>query len=241
VGANEREISVREEGQSHAERLALQSLDDESLEHAWIGVQRLRVLPKYPVRRANASGSRTTITTQPHPAGAAIFAFRNHYGCLPPLAIVDESGKPLLSWRVSLLPYLGYHKLFHLFHLDEPWDSEHNRKLIPYMPMLYNSTQTGMPLGMTTFKALSGPGTAFPGNGLRRLHDFEGHPANALLIVEVDKSAAVEWTAPEAFERTEDKTWTEQLYKVQVEGSEYSHGIFGDGVFWIFRISDGDQ
>jgi hypothetical protein len=109
------------------------------------------------------------------------------------------------------------------------------------MPMLYNSTQAGLPLGKTTFKALSGPGTAFPDNGLRRLYDFEGNPANALVIVEVDKSAAVEWTKPEDLERTEDKAWTDQLYKVQVEGNDYSHGIFGDGVLWIFRISDEDK
>ncbi len=39
----------------------------------------------------------------------------------------SENGKPLLSWRVAILPYLGYEALYNKFNLDEPWDSVHNR------------------------------------------------------------------------------------------------------------------
>ncbi|HWB00846.1 MAG TPA: DUF1559 domain-containing protein, partial [Pirellulales bacterium] len=48
----------------------------------------------------------------------------------PPRAIYSKDGKPLLSWRVQLLPYVDAKALYDEFHLDEPWDSEHNRKLI---------------------------------------------------------------------------------------------------------------
>ena len=149
-------------------------------------------------------------------------------------AIVDESGKPLLSWRVVLLPYLGYSKLFHLFRLDEPWDSQHNRKLIPYMPLIYNSTQGGLPFGRTTFEAVTGPQTAFPDNALRRFHDFEKDPADVLLIVEVDKRNCVEWTKPTGVLRTEDKSWTDLLGKSE----SHFQGIYGDALFRVFRIND---
>ena len=45
-----------------------------------------------------------------------------------------------LSWRVHLLKYGSDddEKLYSRFHLDEPWDSEHNAKLIPSMPEIYN-------------------------------------------------------------------------------------------------------
>ena len=46
-------------------------------------------------------------------------------------------GKPLLSWRVHILPYLEQQELYDQFHLDEPWDSEHNRQLISLMPETY--------------------------------------------------------------------------------------------------------
>lgn len=48
-----------------------------------------------------------------------------------------SNDKPLLSWRVSLLPYIEYDHLYKQFHFDEPWDSEHNKKLIPMMPKIY--------------------------------------------------------------------------------------------------------
>jgi len=40
----------------------------------------------------------------------------------PSPASHDRGGKPLLSWRVQLLPYLEENGLYRQFHLDEPWD-----------------------------------------------------------------------------------------------------------------------
>src|SRR5439155_8430347 len=45
-------------------------------------------------------------------------------------ASTSKDGKPLLSWRVHILPYLEQDGLYKQFKLDEPWDSEHNKALI---------------------------------------------------------------------------------------------------------------
>src|SRR3954451_19781343 len=45
----------------------------------------------------------------------------------PASAIRDRNGRPLLSWRVALLPMLGESELYGRFKLDEPWDSPANR------------------------------------------------------------------------------------------------------------------
>src|SRR5438046_1419781 len=45
----------------------------------------------------------------------------------PARAIFNAKGESLLSWRVQLLPYLGEGELYKQFHLDEPWDSDHNK------------------------------------------------------------------------------------------------------------------
>jgi hypothetical protein len=37
-----------------------------------------------------------------------------------PPAAIRKDGKPLLSWRVALLPYLDQQALYEKFHLDEP-------------------------------------------------------------------------------------------------------------------------
>ena len=52
----------------------------------------------------------------------------------PPACTVDRSGKPLLSWRVLILPYLGRPDLYDDFHLDEPWNIAHNKGLLTKMP-----------------------------------------------------------------------------------------------------------
>ena len=44
-----------------------------------------------------------------------------------------------MSWRVAILPYIDQHGLYKQFHLDEPWDSEHNKPLMAKMPAVYRS------------------------------------------------------------------------------------------------------
>ncbi len=71
--------------------------------------------------------------------GLAMHNYLDANSHFPPAASVDKAGKPLLSWRVMILPYIDQDQLYKQFHLDEPWDSEHNKKLIDKMPQIYAS------------------------------------------------------------------------------------------------------
>src|SRR5947207_1926384 len=51
--------------------------------------------------------------------------------------IRSKDGKPLLSWRVAILPFIDEDDLYKQFKLDEPWDSENNKKLIEKLPKTY--------------------------------------------------------------------------------------------------------
>jgi hypothetical protein len=51
-----------------------------------------------------------------------------------PSDITDKAGKPILSWRVELLPFLDEQKLYMQFQHDQPWDSERNMTLLAKMP-----------------------------------------------------------------------------------------------------------
>ncbi len=66
--------------------------------------------------------------------------YHDTIGHFPAQAIYDKNGKPLLSWRVQILPYIEQQPLYNEFHLDEPWDSEHNKKLLGKMPKTYASS-----------------------------------------------------------------------------------------------------
>ena len=98
---------------------------------------------------------------------AVVIAMHNYHadnGHLPGPAILDKSGKSLLSWRVELLPYLGHGDLHGQFKLDEPWDSEHNRKLLARMPPLYAhpSDKTGERF-LTHYRVFAAPAMTPPG------------------------------------------------------------------------------
>ena len=71
--------------------------------------------------------------------------------------ICDDKGKPLLSWRVRLLPYMEQQELYNQFKLDEPWDSENNKKLIAKMPKIYAvAHRKEVKDGMTFYQAFVG-------------------------------------------------------------------------------------
>ncbi len=110
----------------------------------------------------------------------------------------DAAGRPLLSWRVHLLPYLGKTDLYEQFHLDETWDSEHNRKMIEEMPMVYAMPGSKVaPLGRTCYVRPVGESTSCPGSQAISFRDVTDGSSNTVLIVEVDDEHAVPWTKPE--------------------------------------------
>ncbi len=49
----------------------------------------------------------------------------------------NEAGPPF-SWRVALLPFLGYEELYASFDFSQPWDSEANRKVAAAMPVVFD-------------------------------------------------------------------------------------------------------
>ncbi|MCA9259871.1 MAG: DUF1559 domain-containing protein, partial [Planctomycetales bacterium] len=115
-----------------------------------------------------------------------------------PSDIYSEDGTPLLSWRVRILPFLEEQALYTQFHLDEPWDSPHNKPLLDQMPWPYVSEGGDRVGGRTLIVALRGANTLFPldkndGIPLRQITDGT---SNTLLCVQASPRNAVEWTAP---------------------------------------------
>ncbi|HVX12016.1 MAG TPA: DUF1559 domain-containing protein [Pirellulales bacterium] len=115
----------------------------------------------------------------------------------PTAAISDAQGKPLLSWRVALLPYLDQAELHREFHLDEPWDSEHNLKLAARMPAVYRSFGSKAAADRTSYLVAAGPGTAFDGPHGIQISDITDGTSNTMMIFEADDDHAVVWTKPD--------------------------------------------
>src|SRR5262249_9824867 len=86
--------------------------------------------------------------------------YHDTFGFFPASAIYSKAGKPLLSWRVALLPFLNQDNLYKQFHLDEPWDSEHNKKLLDKMPDIFRVPGQKDKNG-TFYQVFVGEGTMF--------------------------------------------------------------------------------
>ncbi|WP_428307495.1 DUF1559 domain-containing protein [Lacipirellula sp.] len=117
----------------------------------------------------------------------------------------DASGQPLLSWRVHVLPYLEGGQLWKEFKLDEPWDSEHNRKLIERMPEVYADPDPAVQAaigdrGRTTFVAPIMEGAVFAAKEGISWKDIKDGTSNTIMTVEVVPERAVVWTKPDDWE-----------------------------------------
>ena len=111
--------------------------------------------------------------------------------------IVDDDGKPLLSWRVAILPFIEENGLYEEFHLDEPWDSPHNIKLVERMPEVFRSPNS-IHENKTVYLGFEGEGTMFdadtPKIGFANISDGS---SNTILCVEANDEVAVEWSKPQ--------------------------------------------
>jgi type II secretory pathway pseudopilin PulG len=125
----------------------------------------------------------------------AMHVYQDANSAFPPAFSVDDQGKPLLSWRVQVLPFIEQQELYKEFHLDEPWDSEHNKKLIRRMPAVF-ATPNRPNDGKTAYLVPLGQGTIFGDGKGPTTSEIRDGTSNTILIVEADDDRAVEWTRP---------------------------------------------
>jgi Protein of unknown function (DUF1559) len=81
-----------------------------------------------------------------------------------PNNITSKDGKTLLSWLVAILPYIDEGDLYKEFKLDEPWDSDANKKLIEKMPKTYAPIRGKAKAGETFYQVFTGEKSLFVPN-----------------------------------------------------------------------------
>lgn len=129
---------------------------------------------------------------------AAIVEYAQREGQFPkPGEIQSEGGIPTLSWRVAILPYLGYSDLYQQFDPNEAWDGEHNIQLLSQIPDEFVS-----PERFDTKTNYLGPAFRSFLFGVDRIgpKGIEDGAANTILLVEVDDDYAVQWTRPQDYD-----------------------------------------
>jgi hypothetical protein len=197
--------------------------------------------------------------------GLALHNYHDVYGCFPPAYVADKDGKPMHSWRVLILPFIEEQRLYQAYRFDEPWDGPNNRKLAAPMPNVYacpsQHRTSRQPPTHSSYVAVVGPRTAWPGDRPRKLSEITDGTSFTLLVMEAGKGG-VPWMAPrdpdaaEAIQlvtsddmdllggHVEEDFFFEYLrgrQGVLADGSVrvLSHGMGQEMWEWLFTIDDG--
>ncbi|HEX5102473.1 MAG TPA: DUF1559 domain-containing protein, partial [Pirellulaceae bacterium] len=158
------------------------------------------------VQAARTAAGRSQSLNNLKQIALALHNYHDVYGHFPPPAILSKDGKPLLSWRVAILPFLEHQPLYEQFKLDEPWDSAHNKKLIEKMPATLASaslTDAMRGQGLTTYLApllalptnVSQESIFFSPEGTKMSKITDG-TSNTIMVLEAHRDHAAVWTKP---------------------------------------------
>lgn len=159
----------------------------------------------------------------------AMHNYHDTFGHLPQAAICDKNGKPLLSWRVAILPFIEQDHVYKKFKLDEPWDSPSNKKLLSLMPATYKAVRNKPADDETYYRVFVGNHAMFEMNGKIGLAHVTDGLSNTIMVVEAGD--AVPWTKPEELDFDPKKKLPE--LGGMFDGS--FHAAFGDGMVRLFR------
>lgn len=168
----------------------------------------------------------------------ALGQYESTHGTLPPPVTCDEQGRPLLSWRVLILPFLGEEPLYRRFRLDQPWDSPANKPLRRQMPGAYLAADEWV-FAATRYKLIvtrgkQRPASMFVDGEGSRLAEITDGPENTIMVVELGEP--VPWTMPEYVEFFPDGPASLSVRPVG-RGDGFFPAVMGDGT--LRRIPDG--
>ena len=161
----------------------------------------------------------------------AMHNYHDVYRHFPAAYGMKKDGTKLLSWRVYLLPQLDEFALYKEFHLDEPWDSEHNKKLIPRMPKFFASPSLPEELakkGMASYVVPVGEKTIFEGSEATSFAKVTDGTSNTIGVLEADAEHAVIWTKPDDL-KIDWKEAKKGLHFWKSGASSVFLAAFGDG------------
>jgi hypothetical protein len=194
-----------------------------------VDAQQAAALADALLRPARAAAMRAECVNNLKQIVLAHHNYHTKHDGFPPAYSTSKDGKPLLSWRVLILPFLDQQALYDQFHLDEPWDSAHNRTLISKMPAVFRCPDEKDAVakdGKTRYLAPRSEATVMRGAEPVRLNDIADGTSNTVVALDAGDDHAVEWTKPADWEFDLDPA-VESIFKSHDSGG--TNMAFADG------------
>lgn len=157
------------------------------------------VLPA--VAKARGAAQRAHSVNNLKQLALAMHVYADVHKAFPPAVLLGPDGKTPHSWRVAILPFIEQEKLYREYNLNEPWDSENNKKVLAKMPALFKHPATHEAGGgstnsayyiLTNEKGIFSAEAKKQGTGFAEIRDGT---STTLLMVEARRD--IPWTKPE--------------------------------------------
>jgi prepilin-type processing-associated H-X9-DG protein len=191
-------------------------------------LQQASALVGTPLRAARASARRAQCINNLKQIGLAMHNYLDVHGSFPASYSRDKNGRPLLSWRVHVLPFVEQTALYKEFHLDEAWDSPHNKGLISRIPHVYVCPEVSSKLaasGKTSYLVPRGNDTICPDGKSVKIAEITDGTSNTIMAVDVNDDSAVIWTKPDDWD-VDPEPKTRALFGHHRDGTSV---LFADG------------
>ncbi len=160
-----------------------------------LGVLAFLLIPQ--PRMAREAARRMQCSNHLKEIGLALQNYHDEYQSLPPAYVTDDNGKPMHSWRVLILPYLGQQALYNKYNLDESWNGPNNSKLHSEVVHVFccPSRPGRQPNTETSYVVVIGPQTAWSGEKAIGFASITDGTSNTILVTEVANSG-IHWMEP---------------------------------------------
>jgi len=168
---------------------------------AMLGLAILGALLKPGAQRAHEAALRAQCSDNLKRIALAVLMYESGARRFPSTYVADNSGKPLYSWRVLILPncFIDYH--FAEFDGSQPWDSPRNKcaMSVYHAPFVCPCDPIASAPGgtQTSYVAVVGENTAWPGKEPWKPSDADlaRVASHTIIVVEVANSG-IQWTEP---------------------------------------------
>jgi hypothetical protein len=148
----------------------------------------------------------------------AMHNYHSVFNCFPPAFVVDDEGKPMHSWRVLLLPYLGEQAIYDDYDFAEPWDGPNNSKLAGRIPGVFVCPGRMHTPTTTNYLGIFGADTLWQGDNPVSIRQIWDGTSNTIALVEVAESD-IQWMEPRDYPYGSDPPMSRHRHVGAADGS----------------------